>query len=76
EYRQGRPHDAFLTQLETDTATLRQAVVDAWRPEGVLVDWPRELTREMAQGVSRDSQRAAFDAPPGGTSGGEADSIP
>lgn len=51
EYRQGRGHADFLTQLDTDTATLRAAVIDAWQPSGVLVDWPRDLTRRLARGT-------------------------
>ncbi len=65
EYRQGRPHDAFLTQLDADAATLRRAVVDAWNPQGVLVDWPHESTRELARNVSLDGRQAASDGPPG-----------
>lgn len=49
DYREGRPHDTFLTQLDTEAASLRRAVIDAWKPGAELRDWPRELTEQLAR---------------------------
>jgi lipoate-protein ligase A len=46
EYRQGRAHRAFLTNLPLDGEALRAALIKTWgaKPEG---DWPRQRTREL-----------------------------
>lgn len=46
-YRQGRSHDAFVTNLPLAGAELRQLVADAWCIDAVEADWPRERVAEQ-----------------------------
>jgi lipoate-protein ligase A len=48
EYRQGRPHRAFLTNLPLDAAVLRQSLLAAWDATQQRPDWPHELTARLA----------------------------
>ncbi len=56
EYRQGRWHDAFLTNLAVSRADLQQAIVASWDAFEPLVDWPRQRTLDLVD--SRYSQAA------------------
>ena len=48
EYREGRPHGSFITNLPLDAATIRRALTAAWDATEPLTDWPRELTARLA----------------------------
>lgn len=55
EYRAGRPHDAFLTNLAASRDDIERAIRDAWRPIGDFS--PPDLTlieRLMAEKYTRD----------------------
>ncbi len=47
EYRQSRPHAAFVTNLPADGAALRTALQSAWQAEPATVDWPRARVAEL-----------------------------
>jgi len=47
DYRRGRGHGQFVANLPLDRGALRQAVLDAWRPQGQLAAWPCQATREL-----------------------------
>ncbi len=40
DYRQGRPHEAFVTNLPADAARLARALVSAWQAQTRTADWP------------------------------------
>lgn len=48
EYRNGRSHEQFVTNLPVDAATIRQALVTAWQADEPYGDWPRQRTTELA----------------------------
>jgi lipoate-protein ligase A len=48
DYRDGRPHDAFVMNLPLSAAALREALISGWQVKGTLDDWPRELTAKLA----------------------------
>jgi lipoate-protein ligase A len=54
EYRQGRPHEEFVTNLPASADQLRAALASAWNVEGCLGSWPQEQTHELVE--SRYSQ--------------------
>jgi lipoate-protein ligase A len=56
EYRAGRAHADFVTNLSIDSAQLRQALIDGFNARQALSQWPRELTRKLA--TERYSQDA------------------
>jgi lipoate-protein ligase A len=49
EYRQARVHERFVANLPLSAAELRAALSEAWSARQPLVDWPRELTRQLAE---------------------------
>jgi len=54
DYRQARPHEAFLANLPLDAATLRRTLRIAWAASEPCVDWPHEATgRLVAEKYSR-----------------------
>jgi lipoate-protein ligase A len=55
DYRQGREHDAFVTNLGVPTEGLRQAIVSQWQAHSDAADWPRTETEELIR--QRYSQR-------------------
>jgi lipoate-protein ligase A len=56
EYRQGRTHGEFVTNLPLDRATLIHAVREAFEAGESLREWPRERTTELvAKKYSRDA---------------------
>ena len=56
EYRRNRPHGEFIANFPAEAQSLRDALIRAWRPAGVLSPWPQELTQQLA------AQRYACDA--------------
>ncbi len=48
EYRAGRDHGAFLTNLPLDATTLRQALAAAWQADRPYADWPQAETARLA----------------------------
>lgn len=49
EYRAGRPHEEFLTNLPLDGAMLRRIVAEAWGAGEPMPAPPLELTRRLAR---------------------------
>lgn len=49
EYRQGRDHDAFVTNLPVAPQDLRKAVIEAWAIDGALRQWPSARTAQLAR---------------------------
>ena len=49
EYRQGRPHEEFVTNLTASADQLRAALVSAWNVDGCLDTWPQEQTRKLVE---------------------------
>jgi len=49
DYRQGRPHEAFVTNLPASREAIREALVAAWHADATT-DWPRERLRELVEG--------------------------
>jgi lipoate-protein ligase A len=47
EYRNGRPHEAFLTNLPLRAAAIRRALIAAWGADRPRPDWPGELTARL-----------------------------
>jgi lipoate-protein ligase A len=50
EYRRGRPHQEFVTNLPADAATLKELLVAEWRPAGDYAPVPLDRARELAAG--------------------------
>jgi lipoate---protein ligase len=48
DYREGRSHDDFLTNLPLSPALLKQALAEAWQAAGPLEAWPEQQTRRLA----------------------------
>ena len=44
DYRDGRPHGGFVTNLVVDVATIRHAIKSVWQAEECCDDWPRDRT--------------------------------
>ena len=55
DYREGRPHEAFVTNLPADAASLRRALASAWSAHKSTAVWPERRVRELAA----DKYRAA-----------------
>jgi lipoate---protein ligase len=49
EYRAGRAHGAFVTNLPVAAETLRRAIKTAWNAVAPRDDWPREQTAELVR---------------------------
>ena len=47
DYRQGRDHRTFVTNLPIDVAAARRAVLAGWSAANLRTDWPRERTAEL-----------------------------
>jgi lipoate-protein ligase A len=55
DYRAGRSHERFLTNLPLDRQTIRNAVVSAFGPISERRDWPRDRVAQLvASRFSRD----------------------
>lgn len=55
EYRRGRRHGTFVTNLPLDAGETRRAIALAWQAEGSWADWPRRWTAGLVE--ERYSQR-------------------
>ena len=49
EYRQGRDHEAFITNFPTTASDIRQALCAAWPIEGTLDQWPMARCEQLVQ---------------------------
>ena len=56
EYRADRPHDEFVINLDCDVEIIRQSLVNQWKANSTLDNWPTERTRKLV------AQRYASDA--------------
>jgi len=56
EYRNGRDHRAFVTNLPLSGECIRRALISAWNAVEPIVDWPRELTARLAAEKYGNSQ--------------------
>lgn len=48
DYRQARPHDAFVANLPLAAASLRAALQTAWAANEPCSDWPQAATQRLA----------------------------
>jgi lipoate-protein ligase A len=48
DYRQGRRHHAFVTNLPASGAAIREALITAWQPDATT-DWPGERLGELVE---------------------------
>ncbi len=49
DYRAGRPHETFLTNLSIEAEELKQALRLAWGAWDVAFDWPRAETKALVR---------------------------
>jgi len=56
EYRAGRAHDQFVTNLGVSATNLRRALIAGFAATEPLVEWPRERTERLV------AERYALDA--------------
>ncbi|MDH3718524.1 MAG: lipoate--protein ligase family protein [Planctomycetota bacterium] len=49
EYRRGRGHDQFVTNLPLDEVAVRDALSAAWEVSDQVTDWPEDCTRELVK---------------------------
>ena len=49
DYRHRRDHAEFLTNLNVSTSSLRTALIDEWKAEHRLVEWPTERMSELVR---------------------------
>lgn len=47
DYRHGRSHGAFVSNLPVEVAAIRPALLAAWEANQPLADWPRELVARL-----------------------------
>jgi lipoate-protein ligase A len=47
EYRSGRPHEAFVTNLPLPGSVLRRTLTDAWQIDRVADEWPAKRVAEL-----------------------------
>jgi len=48
-YREGRDHDGFLTNLPVSRESLREAICNAWKPTDKQESWPQNQTEKLLQ---------------------------
>ena len=48
DYRQGRPHDAFVTNLPLSAEAIRRAMASIWDACQPCTDWPQARTTQLA----------------------------
>jgi len=48
DYRKGRPHAEFVTNLPLPPMAIREAVRAAWAATDLCIDWPRRQTEQLA----------------------------
>jgi lipoate-protein ligase A len=56
DYRVGREHQSFISNLPLTSAALRQGLIHAWKATDLYAEWPEAKMRELL--ASRYSQRA------------------
>ena len=49
DYRQARPHDRFVENLNLSRCQLESALIKAWQAEAPLEDWPRAQTARLVR---------------------------
>jgi lipoate---protein ligase len=47
EYREGRPHESFVTNLPLPAETIREALVDAYQARQLCDAWPEQRTLQL-----------------------------
>ena len=62
DYRQDRPHDAFLRTIDVPPKELKQAIAAAWDAASPLDHWPEA---RMPACIQRLRERSATEPPPG-----------
>ena len=50
EYREGREHARFLTNLSRSVTDIRNAIVDIWNAHEPCEAWPKEATEALVEG--------------------------
>ena len=61
DYREGRDHDGFLTNLPLSKEELQAALCQAWQPVSKQESWPEEQTEKLLQSrYSQDSWNHRF----------------
>ena len=56
DYRQGRDHKSFVTNLPYSAASIKTVLIGAWGATQRLEQWPRKITRELvAEKYSQDA---------------------
>lgn len=48
-YRAGRPHGQFVRNLALSAEAIRDALLEAWQPDGPAADWPVQRVQELAE---------------------------
>ncbi|MEQ8790176.1 MAG: lipoate--protein ligase family protein [Pirellulaceae bacterium] len=49
DYREGREHTSFVTNIPLTNRLLREAIAAGWPIEGERTEWPRRRTRELVE---------------------------
>jgi lipoate-protein ligase A len=49
DYRQHRSHDEFLANLGGDREGIERAIVEVWRPEVQLDEWPQAAVAQLVR---------------------------
>jgi lipoate-protein ligase A len=47
DYRQHRPHSAFVANLSVSAGALRRALIGAWQATPAANDWPRQAVQQL-----------------------------
>ena len=47
EYRRGRPHRQFVSNVAVEAGVLRAALIEAWQAAEPLGEWPRSRVRDL-----------------------------
>lgn len=47
DYRQGRKHHAFVTNLPVECEAMRRALIEAWEADEPCAGWPRQRTAQL-----------------------------
>jgi lipoate---protein ligase len=48
DYREGRPHETFVTNLPVNVEAIRHALISAWDAREPCENWPAERTAQLA----------------------------
>jgi lipoate-protein ligase A len=56
DYRAGRSHAQFVTNVPWTADELRGALIEAWKPSSTRTDWPRHETRHLVAEKYRRSE--------------------